>query len=573
MGPTARRSRASRPALRVGSPAIATEWLREEIGKNHLACLFNRNGVIVYTPREGEEGYIPLTSDGGSDGPAQIRPANAVFITALVQCTYSPYREHTREEQVGSDESATTKTTRVRASVLFPKTPAQYLVEVPHLLPNLRLLRGVVHVPIVRSDGSILYEAGYDRATRLLHLPEPGLVVPAVSANPSRTEIADAVGLLSRMVAEFSFVSDGHRANYFGLLVTPILRELVPPPYKLGSFTAPQPGSGKSLLAGVMRAVHGGVFRSEVPTDEAELGKQISAILDTTTAPVCQFDNVTGVLRSATLAGLLTSGIWESRRLGTQTQISCPNDRLWVITGNNICISGDLARRTVSVTIDPGVPNPHLRTNFAIRNLEGWAREHRGQLLAALLTLVSAWVAAGRSAGDPRGSDSFASWIEAIDGILNVAGIAGSFDSPETTSRILGSDDDEWAEFLDAAYRLQLKNSWKGWTTKELLAHADTSLTGTPQEPSGPFDALGTQPPATTLADALPTELAEKVARSSAPPATAIGKSLGRWLANRDGRWAGGLTARCDRDPAGGVRKDRTGATVWHIEAAKDRRS
>jgi hypothetical protein len=337
-----------------------------------------------------------------------------------------------------------------------------------------------------------------------------------------------------------------HKTNYFGLLLTPLLREVAPPPYKMGAISAPQPGSGKSLLASIMRIVHGGVFRSEVPGDEAEMHKQISSILDTTTAPVCQFDNVTGVLRSSTLAGLLTSDRWEARRLGSHTQISRPNDRLWVITGNNLCIGGDLTRRTVSVTIDPGVPDPHLRTEFAIPNLEGWVRERRGDLIAALLTLVRAWVAAGRPTR-ARGSDGFARWIEAVEGILAVAGVPGSFDSAQTISRTIGSEDDEWAEFLAAVYAVF---GTQVWTTKQLLERV-----AQPQ----PFGQARPSSASIPL-DALPSRLAEQVSRSYTG---SVSKSLGHWLANHDGRWAGQLTVRS----AG---KNRTNVKLWRIKTPQD---
>lgn len=550
MGPTARRSRAGRPELHIGSPAIAAEWLRENIGSGHLAGMFNRDDTIVYTPREGEEGYIPLTEDG-SDGPVQIRSVSGDRLAAIIQYTYSCFREnkHTEKDSDGMDI-----TTTVRAAAVFPRSAAKIPIEVPHMLPNLRPLRGVIHSPLVRKDGSILFLPGYDDATRLLYEPEPGLAVPAVADNPTRAEIVAAVALLEKMVAEFCFMTVDHKANYFGLLLTPLLREVAPSPYKMGAIGAPQPGSGKSLLASIMRIVHGGVFRSEIPTDEAEMHKQISSILDTTTAPVCQFDNVTGVLRSSTLAGLLTSDRWEARRLGSHTQISRPNDRLWVITGNNLCIGGDLVRRTVSVTIDPGVPDPHLRTGFAIDNLEGWAREHRGSLIAALLTLVRAWVAAGRPTR-ARGSDGFARWIEAVDGILRTAGLKGSFDSAQTISRTIGSEDDEWSEFLVAVYGVFGTDVW---TAKQLLERVHNTID--PQSPPQSFGQGVNQP--TTLLDAFPSRLAEQVSRSHTGTIS-VSRSLGHWLANHDGRWAGRLTVRS----AG---KDRTNVKLWRIETPQD---
>ncbi|MGH3774699.1 MAG: hypothetical protein ACRDRR_03020 [Pseudonocardiaceae bacterium] len=527
MGPTARHAYQQRPGLHVGAPAIAAEWLRENIGRGRLAGMFLRAGEIVHTPREGEEGYIPRTDDQ-SDGPAQIRPVTAANLTARIQYTYRCYRETTITETAGDETE--TPSTRQRAC-MFPPAAAKLPVEVPDMLPHLRALRGVTHSPVIRGDGSILHKPGYDIETGLLHLPEPGLAVPEVADRPSSAQVAAAVTLLNEMTAGFQFVTDDHKANYYGLLLTPLLRQITPPPYKLGAIGAPQPGSGKSLLAALLRIIHGGVFRSEVPDSDAELRKQITTILDVTSAPVIQLDNVSGVLRSSVMAGLLTSNRWDDRKLGSNTEISRPNDRLWVITGNNLCLGGDLPRRTLWVTIDPRVPNPHLRTDFAIPNLETWAAAHRGELIAALLTLVRAWVVAGRPTRR-RAGDGYGRWIEAVEGILTVAGVPGAFDGAGTARATVGADDDEWAEFLAAVREVFGEASW---TVKDLLAKVDRAGYQTLPIPL----------------DALPVELADRVARAPATGASIISKSLGRWLSNRDGRWAGGLTVRCtgqDRD-------------------------
>ncbi len=539
MGATARRSYEGRPGLHVGSPAIAAEWLRENIGRGHLAGMFLRGGGIVHTPREGEDGYIPITDDK-EDGPAQVRPVTAAGLAARIQYTYHCYREKKTEVSDGAVGD--------KRTCMFPLAAAKVPIEAPDMLPHLRILRGVVHSPMVRADGSILAGPGYDQATRLLHLPQPGLHVPPIPECPTEIDTVTAVALVGEMLADFPFCTESDRANYVGLALTPLLRELVPPPYKLGAIGAPQPGSGKSLLATILRILHGGVFRSEIPANDAELSKQISTILDVTTAPVVQFDNVSGVLRSSTLSGLLTATWWDDRRLGSNTQISRPNDRLWIVTGNNLALGGDIPRRAVRVTIDPGRPNPQLRTGFAIANLEGWVMAHRGELIAALLTMIRAWVVAGRPTTS-AGSDNFAPWIEAVSGILAVAGVSGTFDAPETARAAVGVDDEEWGEFLATIHGVFGEQVW---TVKELLACIDTSgaavgplYPGTPPRPRIPLDAL-------------PTELAERAARSHTG-VSVIAKSLGRWLVNRDGRWAGGLAVRSDG-------QDRTNVKLWRIE-------
>jgi len=186
------------------------------------------------------------------------------------------------------------------------------------------------------------------------------------------------------------------------LLLTPLLRELCPPPYKLGAIMARQPGSGKTLLAQLLRIVHGGVFRSELPNDKPELAKQLTSILTQTTAPVITWDNVTGLLHSSILEGLVTSDEFTDRLLGGNTYVTAVNDRLWTLTGNNLALGGDLVRRALWVTIDPRVPDPHLRTGFAIPNLPDHVRRNRGEILRALVILVAAW----RDAGSPTAETS-----------------------------------------------------------------------------------------------------------------------------------------------------------------------
>src|SRR3954454_15234683 len=104
---------------------------------------------------------------------------------------------------------------------------------------------------------------------------------------------------------------------------------MAPPPYKLAAISSPQPGSGKTLLASIARAIHGGVFRAEIPEDDRELRKQITALLTVTTGPLVHLDNVSGTLRSSTMSGLLTSPTWGDRPLGVTDWVETPNDRLW----------------------------------------------------------------------------------------------------------------------------------------------------------------------------------------------------------------------------------------------------
>ncbi len=128
----------------------------------------------------------------------------------------------------------------------------------------------------------------------------------------------------------------------------------------MGVITATNPGSGKTLLAKMIRTVHGGVQRGEMPRDADELRKAITATLIDTTGPVITFDNLTGVIRSSVLESLLTSETWTDRYLGHNRSVTATYDRLWLATGNNAAFGGDLARRIVTVRLDPPRGEPSL---------------------------------------------------------------------------------------------------------------------------------------------------------------------------------------------------------------------
>lgn len=484
--------------------ADAADWLLEKVGKpgTKLAGLFRRGDQIVHTPRIGEDGYIPMDKDADDgDGPAQVRLVDAGRLRAWVNFEY----DVTRIDKHG-----------VPTHFNFPREAAVLVVDAADKAPHLRPLRGVTHTPLLRRDGTVLDAEGYDEPTRRLYLPPAGMGALRVPMAPTEVELATALNLIMAMIQDFPFNTDHDRANYLAMLLTPLLRELIPPPYKMGLINAHQRGSGKSLLAWILRTLHGGVLRGDVPESGAEFRKQITSVLLTTTAPVVQFDNVRKVSASQ-LDALLTSEDWTDRVLGSSVDVWARNDRLWIATGNNILLGGDLVRRVLWASIDPQDPRPEERTNFVIPDLKNWVAARRGELLAALLTLVRAWVVAGRPTGERVGEDDYSRWIEACRGILQVAGVEGVVGHRETVRQTESEEDDEWADFLSALYA---HFGEREWTAKEASA--------------------------AWLQDAAPERMDADNARV-----------IGVWLRNHQGRWAGGY---CVRGRAG------RNAVLWRVE-------
>lgn len=480
-----------RESVDASNSEVFAEWLWNNLGMEGtpLAGMFRKGMEVVHTPRMGEDGYRVLSrGERDQDGPAQVHTASHEMVAHQVRLGYR-----------------VTKMVRSRGTrepVLPPQDAVRVICANPTTLPNLRELRGVTHTPMMRADGSVLDVPGYDPMTGRLFLPEVGLAVPAVPEEPSRVELGRARDLVLSVLQDFPFNTEHDKANYLALMLTPLMREMVPPPYKMGLINAHQPSSGKSLLAWVLRELHGGVLRGDIPED-AELAKQITSVLASTTAPVVQFDNVKR-LSSSRLDALLTTDTWTDRVLGASRDVTMRNDRLWVATGNNISLGGDLVRRALWVTIDPNDPHPEERTDFAITNLQGFVQEHRGALLSGLLTMLRAWTCAGRPTGPRVGEDSYSRWIEACRGVLDVAGVAGVVGHGDTKVAAETDDGEDWGQFL--------RKLWDQFGDSKFTAKQAGEIAD--------------------IEDCAPTGM-----NTSA-------RSVGMWLANRVGQWSGDLTVR-----------------------------
>jgi putative DNA primase/helicase len=106
----------------------------------------------------------------------------------------------------------------------------------------------VVTNPVLRVDGSLLAEYGYDAATQLYMVPDPQLRLPALAERPSRDEALGALRLLEELLAGFKFASEIDRSVALSLLLTVVTRASVrvAPLHLVRASIA---GTGKSFLA------------------------------------------------------------------------------------------------------------------------------------------------------------------------------------------------------------------------------------------------------------------------------------------------------------------------------------
>lgn len=525
---------ANRAEVDVGNAKQAFQWLRREVGRRHLSGFLRRGRDIVFTSRVGERGYIAAKQPGDYDGPAQVHRVDATDLAVQVDCAYYVFK------LVGKGKNLT------QISALFPGDVAARVLagtSVP-TLRNVKDLRGVTHTPMVRADGTILDRPGYDEASGMLYLPDSRIELRPVPEAPTRADLDDAVRLLLKLTSGFPWVTPHDRANFLGALLTPAIRPLFDRPFKLVLITAPQRGSGKGYLGTILRVVHGGVLRVSFPERDEEVTKSLVSILDSTSAPVVQFDNVTGVLKSAALDGALTTREWRGERLlGGNKTADLLNDRLWVVTGNNLRIGGDLVRRTLKVTIDARMPHPERRAadSFEIPDLQGWLREHRGEVLHALLVLVRAWVVAGRPLGAEASTDDYGDWVRVVRGILDNAPFGdavGQFADEETSADEDDVETEEWSTFLAAIRRVF---GDERWLASEVIDRVQ------PNEDDADDETIS--------AHELPSAVAEVWGRPGSNPS----RVLGNLLKARRNSWFGEFQVRS----AG---KTRNHVLAWRVE-------
>ncbi|WP_438478989.1 bifunctional DNA primase/polymerase [Streptomyces asiaticus] len=430
----------NRPELDITNEADAIDGLLDIMASEQLPGLYKRSSgpCWVYADDQGN----PLVKQLGTDN---LRAYLA---------------EHVVTYQVVADPL--TEGTKAVRELVMPKTCGTILGRKDWpLLP----LRGIVASPVVRSDGSLIQAPGYDKPTGLYLHPR----VPIRRLQPQVTaESIDRAKsiVLGQMLADFPFVDDSDRAQYLGALLSPIIRHYVPGPTPLVVITSTSQGSGKTLLKDAFGYVYG---LSETPwaENDAELRKAITAKLWDCGDPVIAMDNLPNghIIKSPMLSSLVTSTNWSDRLLGSTSSVTIPNDRLWVLTGNNLRTGGDNARRTLWVRLDPDCPNPDQRDNFTVGDLRSWLDDNASTMVAALVTMVRGWLAAGAERVNTRMGD-YSKWASVIAGILKYLEVPGWLANRDNAAATLDDEAEEWGIFL-TAWHETIRD--RAVTTKELL--------------------------------------------------------------------------------------------------------
>lgn len=308
-------------------------------------------------------------------------------------------------------------------------------------------LDGIVTAPVFSKNGELQTEQGYSQKTRLYLA---GSVVLGDTI-PTDANVAAARSLLmDDLFVDFPFKDDASKANAVAFTILPFVRQLIQGQTPMTLVNSPTPGTGKTkvLVVGAYPFLGTEVGLSSECEDDAEWRKSITSMLLAGKSHYI-IDNVNHGLDSGILAKAITSGVHDDRLLGGNQQQSMRVRTIIASTGNNVPLTDELARRCALIDLDANVERPEKREGFK-HELPEWAREHRDELVTAIVTLVKAWIARGKPNFQGRQKGSFEQWSKVIGGILQVAGIPGFLENEDALFEMAVGKNQAVGEFVKA---------------------------------------------------------------------------------------------------------------------------
>lgn len=290
--------------------------------------------------------------------------------------------------------------------------------------PGIRPITSIIETPSMRPDGSVIDRPGYDAATGYVYLPQRAY--PAIPLHPTIDDARAALRELEEPWLDFPATTPAGKAVPLAAALTHTARPAIVGAVPAFFHDASTRGSGKTLVVRCVIIIAQGREAALITwsEDPAETEKTLGALaLRGATSAI--YDNVVGTFGGAALDKVLTATDRVSLRvLGKSEQPELPWRATILATGNNAVLGRDTARRTLVQRLEPGVERPEERdtSTYRIPQLERWCMEHHPRLVAAALTLLRAYVVAGRPSQGLTAWGSYQPWADLIANAIVWAG-------------------------------------------------------------------------------------------------------------------------------------------------------
>jgi hypothetical protein len=276
-----------------------------------------------------------------------------------------------------------------------------------HLPP----LIGLTRQPHMRDDDSVCTNSGYDALTGLFGVfDERDYKIPD---SPTKVDAINACSELKQLLSEFEFADPIDEAAAISAMLTATIRPSLPtaPAFHM---QAHQLASGKSFLTSLICCFSSSTAPSAVgfPTTDEECQKLLLANLLESPAAIV-FDNLTtDLIPYKSLCSALTEEFLTGRLLGVSKTATVSTRALILSSGNNVTPIKDMARRCIAIHLDPKVETPASKKY--VNNPVKLVREKRERYVSLAITIIKAWIAAGKPIAKCSALASYDRWSELI---------------------------------------------------------------------------------------------------------------------------------------------------------------
>ena len=321
--------------------------------------------------------------------------------------------------------------------------------------PEFPELTGIIEAATLDLNGNEISAPGHHVKTGLYVATSGPL--PKMKGLAGSAKGKQGIKVLLDFLRSFPFVSDADKSAALALIMTALLRRLMPSAPMFAA-TAPSPGTGKTLLfelASIIATGHRPAVLS-MGADEAEFSKRIHGALLAGDLMVL-IDNVPPsrpIGNEDVLNQLLSQPVLRVRILGSSGMVTTLTNALVGATGNNLSVVGDGKRRTALIRLDAGLERPEQREFDG--DILADALSRRDELIRGALEISKSYFEAGCPKVDAKPYGSFADWDRMVRRPLIWHGLA----DPLLASEGLRDQDPdmECMRALFAAWHVEWRN-------------------------------------------------------------------------------------------------------------------
>jgi hypothetical protein len=270
-----------------------------------------------------------------------------------------------------------------------------------------RPLRGVARVPRIDNRGEVHFVSGYDPETGLFHDSSITFDVPL---KVSRADARRSVQHLLFPFSAYQFDDPAAgRALLLAAIITAIERPFLPvaPMFVVRSS---MPGTGKGLIVRCLNRLAYDTMPALVTWggSSEEFEKRLGALLLQAPGSL-SIDNANGMqIKGDLLEAIITEGSVDIRPLGRSEIVRVRNRSFITLTGNNPSITGDMARRSLPIEIQPRSPDPE-RDRYRFNPVE-LIKRRRQHYLQVAFSMMRAFRLAGMPTQNLPAVGSFDEW-------------------------------------------------------------------------------------------------------------------------------------------------------------------